>query len=141
MIAYIFNAYVYMYQLFHMHPMNMCYTYDCTHLYRLFCKCIQCICVYILIVLIVLQMHLMHMCIHMIAHICIDCFANASNAYVYTFDCTGSYRLLQMHLMNMFISIIAHIHIDCFAYASNAYVYTYDFTCVGSIVAYASSNA
>jgi hypothetical protein len=64
MIAYIFNAYVYMYRLFHMHPMNMC--------------------------------------IHMIAHICIDCFANASNTYVYTFDC-----------------------IDCFANAFNAYVYTY----------------
>jgi hypothetical protein len=72
------------------------------------------------------------MCICMIAHIWIDCFANASNAYVYTFDCTGSYRLLQMHLMNMFISMIAYIHIDCFAYASNAY--TYDCTCLDRLL-------
>lgn len=78
----------------------------------------------------VLQMHPMHMCICMVAHVRINCFPYASNVYVYTFDCTGSYQLLQMHPMNMCIHMIAHIHINCFANASNTYVYLYDCTCL-----------
>jgi len=105
------------------------HTNDCIH--------IQCICIYVSIVShasneyvlyiwlhtfvsIVLQMHPMHMCIHFD---CIDCFANAFDAYVYTYDCTHLYRLFCKCIQCICVYIWLHRFVSIVTNASNEYVY------------------